>query len=86
VPDWTYVPLRRSAAGAYRSHDKSRNAAMRFIRRIARVPGGHLLIRSFDYTHDHRAAGIEVDAASRRPGVSRSTSTSAIGFVRSMAS
>ena len=55
------MPLRRSAAGAYRSHDKSRNAAMRFIRRIARVPGGHLLIRSFDYTHDHRAAGIEVD-------------------------
>ncbi len=36
---------------------------MRFIRWVARRPGGELFIRAFDYTHDHPEAAVRTDLA-----------------------
>ncbi len=53
--------MRRSAAGAFGSHHAARRAAMRFIRKIAALPGGATLIKSFDYTYDLPETQIAID-------------------------
>lgn len=63
VPDWTYVPLRRPATGIFGSEKRAQSVALGFIRRVARLPGGELIIRAFDYTHDHEAVAVQGDHA-----------------------
>ena len=52
MSDWTYIPLRRSAAGALGSHAAARGAAMRIVRKLAALPGGAGLLRNLNFTRD----------------------------------
>jgi len=60
VPDWTYIPLRKPAMGVLGSEAKTRRSAIALVSRIARLPGGERLIRSFDYTHDLPESAVHV--------------------------
>ena len=60
MPDWTYIPLRKPAMGVLGSEAKTRRSAIALVSRIARLPGGERLIRSFDYTHDLPESAVHV--------------------------
>ncbi len=64
MPDWTYVPLRKSAIGLLGSERRAQRAALALISGVARLPGGPKIIRAFDYTHDHEAAAVEAGSTS----------------------
>jgi hypothetical protein len=92
MPDWTYLPLHRASARIV-GEARSRHYALQFVGRIARLPGGTQLIRSFSYTLDHEAARVElptgtypspigIETTRRSEGTEKALAAMGYGFVR----
>jgi hypothetical protein len=60
MPDWTYIPLRRIAAGMA-GERRSQRLALNAVGRLASMPWGSRIVQAMDYTHHHPEIECLVD-------------------------